>query len=215
MSPAAGSQRRADRDQRRIALGLRLLEAVERLVVEGESFTTLSVEKIAAAAGAGRSTFYLYFQDKTELLQSWFAPISEEVEAANRGWLEIDGASSKADLHAVLTEIVDAHRRNRAALVMVYDATAYDPIMRELVSEAMDRSVAVLAKHIRAGQKQGWIRDGLRPRETATWLTWMGQRGGHELLTLDDETRLPSLVDGYADVVWSALYADAPGRGHS
>lgn len=212
MSPAAGSQRRAGRDQRRIALGLRLLEAVERLIAEGESFTTLSVERIAAEAGAGRSTFYLYFQDKTELLQSWFTPISEAVEEANRGWQTIDGTSTKDDLRAILAEIVEAYRTHRSALSIVYDATGYDPIMRDLVSEAMDRTVTLLAKHIRLGQRQGWIIDGILPRETATWLTWMGQRGGHELLDLDDEARLPGLIDGYADVVWGSLYAGAPAR---
>lgn len=212
MTPAAGSQRRSDRDQRRVALGLRLFDAVERLVAQGESFTTLSVERIAAEAGAGRSTFYLYFQDKTELLESWFAPIAEAVEEADRGWQRIDGSSTKADVRAVLAGIVETHLANRGALSIVYDATAYDPIVRDLVSATMDRTVTLLAKHIRLGQRQGWIAKGVLPRETATWLTWMGQRGGHELLAVDDETRLAALVDGYLDVVWGSLYAHAPAR---
>jgi AcrR family transcriptional regulator len=31
----------------------------------GESYTELGVQRIASAAGIARSTFYLYFKDKT------------------------------------------------------------------------------------------------------------------------------------------------------
>ena len=45
-----------------------MLAATEKLLVEGVSFTELGVQRIATEAGIARSTFYLYFRGKTELL---------------------------------------------------------------------------------------------------------------------------------------------------
>lgn len=212
--PAArnkGAARRTSREQRRVAMGQRLLESVERLSDDNESFTTIGVERIAADAGVGRSTFYLYFQDKSELLEVWYAPIAVELLAVYEKWTDIEEAPSREQLRDVLQDIADVYRSHAAALSIIYDATAYDPIVRELVEQFTDEACSRLAKHIRLGQRHGWIGEDVLPRETATWLIWMGQRGGHQLLRLEDEARLARFIDGYRDVVWSSLYAHAPG----
>ena len=47
---------------------LRILEATERLLRDGASFTHLSLREISQAAGIARSTFYVHFADKSDLL---------------------------------------------------------------------------------------------------------------------------------------------------
>jgi len=48
----------------------RLLEVVQQLLDEGESFTEMSVERLVSEAGISRSTFYVYFEDKGDLLRT-------------------------------------------------------------------------------------------------------------------------------------------------
>jgi AcrR family transcriptional regulator len=78
----AQNRRAARRDEIRE----HLLEAVERLVSDGLSFTELSVERLATEAGVSRSTFYVYFDDKAALLTAWLAEVIDEVTEAAQGW---------------------------------------------------------------------------------------------------------------------------------
>lgn len=204
------ASKRVDREQRRIELGVRLLEAVGRLSDQDESFASIGVERIAADAGIGRSTFYLYFQDKSELLEVCFAPVAVELATATDHWTDMADAPTREGLREVLAGMAGVWRAHAAELSVIYAATAYDPIVRDLVGASTDESVAKLTKHIRAGQRRGWIAEDVLARETATWLIWMGQRGGHQLL-LEDDAKLQRFIDGYRDVVWGSLYAAAAG----
>ena len=66
--------------------------------------------------------------------------------------------------------------------------------------------------HIRRGQKGGWIPGDLLAGETAAWLTWMAERGQHQMVRSAGDAELERLIDAYTDVVWHALYAHAPSR---
>ncbi|WP_372787848.1 TetR/AcrR family transcriptional regulator [Paraconexibacter sp.] len=203
--------RRVDREQRRVELALQILRATDHLTEDDASFPSVGVERLASAAGIGRSTFYLYFQDKTELLEVCFGPIGAELHEATARWTAIDTAPTSDQMRDVLGGMAAVWRSHATELSVIFDATSYDPIIREVVEAATAVSVTQLTKHIRAGQREGWVVPDVPPRETATWLIWMGQRGGHQLLRLEDEELLAQFVDGYRDVVWRSLYALAPG----
>ena len=53
---------------RRDAVQAELLDAVERLLEAGESYTSLGVQRICDEAGVARSAFYTNFANKSELL---------------------------------------------------------------------------------------------------------------------------------------------------
>ena len=74
------------RAARRDELRGRLLDVVERLLGEGETFTEISVERMVAEAGIARSTFYVYFEDKGDLLEAWFGDITAELRTAAADW---------------------------------------------------------------------------------------------------------------------------------
>src|ERR1700753_3382120 len=57
------------RQQRREQMERRLLDATERLMSEGASFTELSVDRLGPEAGISRASFYIYFEDKAHLLR--------------------------------------------------------------------------------------------------------------------------------------------------
>jgi TetR/AcrR family transcriptional regulator, ethionamide resistance regulator len=199
------SSRAARRDEIRD----RLLEVVQGLLDEGESFTEISVERMVQAAGMSRSTFYVYFQDKGDLLRAWFGGIEAEIAEAVSGWWAIDGTSTRDDLRAALDNLVSVYHPHGPLMAATFDAAAYDPSVRELTSAMMARNIASLRKHIRTGQKAGFVDPALPPAETAMWLTWMAERALHVFLRDLRRTQLRAHVDAYVAIIWNTLYAPA------
>src|SRR5882724_12410734 len=84
--PSVTRKTQASRAERRDLIKARLLAAVESLLAEGESFTELSVERLVSLAGVSRSTFYVYFEDKGELIRAWLTEIISELDVAAQEW---------------------------------------------------------------------------------------------------------------------------------
>ena len=61
--PSVTRKPQVTRQQRREQMERRLLDATERLMGEGASFTELSVERLSTEAGISRASFYIYFED--------------------------------------------------------------------------------------------------------------------------------------------------------
>lgn len=205
--PSVTRRTQSTRAARRDEIRARLLEVVERLLDDGESFTEISVERIVTEAGLSRSTFYVYFEDKGDLLVAWFSGITEELESAAKAWWALGVDATREDLHAALEGIVKTYRPHTTLMAAVYDAAAYDPSARDLITAMMDWNAAGLRKHIAAGQEAGFVDRELLPRETAAWLTWMAERGLHQLVRAATDAELARLVDAYAAIVWNTLYA--------
>ena len=204
--PSVTRRKPGDRAARRDEIKARLLEVVERLVDHGEGFTELSVERLVAEAGMARSTFYVYFEDKGDLLRAWFSGITDELRVAAGAWWELRPPLTYEHVHEALAAIVERYRPHTPLMAAVYDTAAYDPAVRELVDAMMAENTAGLRTHIRYGQQQGFVDTALLPRETAAWLTWMAERGFHRLVRHATDAEYQRLVDAYASIVWNTLY---------
>ncbi|WP_354698871.1 hypothetical protein DSM112329_04569 [Paraconexibacter sp. AEG42_29] len=195
------------RTERREEIRTRLLEVVERLLADGESYTEISVERLVSEADLSRSTFYVYFQDKGDLLHAWFARITDELVDAARVWWALGPGLTEAHVHDALAGVVVTYRPHATLMAALYDAAAYDVAVRELVDAMMSTNAAGLRRHIRAGQKAGFVDPSLPAAETAGWLTWMAERSLHQLVRDASDAELPLLVDGCCAIVWNTLYA--------
>ncbi|MDW5593164.1 TetR/AcrR family transcriptional regulator [Conexibacter stalactiti] len=205
--PSATRRPQSRRAARREVIRDRLLDVVQRLLADGESFTEISVERMVQEAGMSRSTYYVYFEDKGDLLRAWFGEIEAEIAEAVAGWWEIDGDSSRADLRAALARVVEVYHPHAPLMAATYDAAEYDPSVRELVTAMMGANIASLRKHIRQGQAAGFIDPELPAAETAQWLTWMAERAFHVFLRGLRPAQLRTQVDAYTAIVWNTLYA--------
>lgn len=204
--PSVTRRKPADRVARSDEIRARLLEVVERLVANGEGFTEISVERLVAEAGMARSTFYVYFEDKGDLLRAWFSEITDELRDAADGWWQLRPPLTHEHVHRALATIVERYRPHTPLMAAVYDTAAYDPSVRELVDTMMAENTAGLRRHIRLGQQQGFIDPALLPRETAAWLTWMAERGFHRLVRDATDAEFQRLVNAYSRIVWNTLY---------
>jgi AcrR family transcriptional regulator len=200
------------RAQRRDEIRLKMLSAVEEMLTEGETFTELSVERLVARAGVARSTFYVYFEDKGELLRAWLDDISGELDAIAKRWWSLDADAQREDLHEALGAIVATYRPHTALMAAAFDAAAYDLAVRESVMELIGHNSAGLRKHIRTGQRDGFIDPNLPANEVALWLTWMAERGLHQLVRGADDATFAKVLEGYTAIIWNTLYATAPCR---
>ena len=201
------------RAQRRTEMRDRLLAKVEKLLDAGENYSDLGIDRLAAEAGVGRSTFYKYFADKSELLGAWYDLISESAAPAAAEWLDgIDGTSTRDDLRAALNDTFEAYRPHVRLMAVIHEAAFYDPTLGDAIRDRVEPGSGRLQEHIERGQREDWIDPDLDPGETARWLRWMSDRGRHQLLLGVDDAEEGRLLSALTDVVWSTLYEFAPSR---
>ena len=85
--PSVTRKPQAKRQERREQIERQLLDATERLMADGASFTELSVDRLATEAGISRASFYIYFEDKGHLLRRLAGQVFDDLaDAAERWW---------------------------------------------------------------------------------------------------------------------------------
>ncbi|GAA0606020.1 TetR/AcrR family transcriptional regulator [Sporichthya brevicatena] len=209
--PSITRKAQSSRAQRRDDIRAKLLTAVEQMLAEGESFTELSVERLVAQAGVARSTFYVYFEDKGELLRAWLEDITDSLDDSATDWWGLDATADRDDLRKALSSIVLTYRPHTNLMAAAFDAAAYDPAVREAAMGLIAHNTAGLRKHIKVGQREGFVDPNLPAAEVAEWLTWMAERGLHQLVRGAPDATVEALIDAYTAIVWNTLYAPCKG----
>lgn len=200
------------RDRRRPEILERLSAAVEALLAEGLSYTELSVDRITAAADLPRSTFYLYFSDKGELLEALAGDLVEGLLEPVRAWIDLPDDAVRDDVYKIHVKLLDRLTDHAPMLRAVVDVTAYDARIAELWRGLVYQAVDLIADHIKRGQKAGSVRPNVNGRVTAEWLCWMTERGLYQLVPGTTRKRRNELADALTTILWSTLYEGAPTR---
>ena len=205
--PSVTRKTRSNRTQRRNSVRAELLGAVESLLEADDSYTELSVERLVEQAGISRSTFYVYFEDKGDLLRGLSEDVVVAIADSAREWWSLPPDATKADVRKALKVVFDTYREHRAVFGAVVDTAPYDPGVRSQFGGLVSGLIAELTTHIRDGQRNGYVVADLDPARTAAWLTWMAERGLHQLVAPASAREAGLLVDSLADIVWNTLYA--------
>jgi TetR/AcrR family transcriptional regulator, ethionamide resistance regulator len=205
--PSVTRKSRSNRTQRRNSVRAELLGAVESLIESGDSYTELSVERLVEEAGISRSTFYVYFEDKGDLLRGLSEDVVIAMAETAHGWWSLPADATKADVRKALRDVFDTYRAHRAVFGAVVDTAPYDPGVRSQFGALVSGLIAELTAHIRDGQRDGYVNAGLDPARTAAWLTWMAERGLHQLVATASAGEAGLLVDSLTEIVWNTLYA--------
>jgi AcrR family transcriptional regulator len=203
--PTSGNSRAARRERIRTSL----LTAIEQALKEGRTYNDLTVGWLVGEARISRATFYTYFEDKGDLLSDLTEHVVTDMIEAGRQWWSLQPDASKADLRAAVQRLCDSYRRYGALWGAVVESAAYDPRVREQYEQTIAKAIAALAAHIRAGQAAGSITGDIDPDDTAAWITWMGERGMHQLVAPATEDVADRQVGALTDLVWKLLYDGA------
>ncbi len=208
-SPTPGTRRTEPLDrrhlERRQLIARRLLPAVERLL-EHETFPELTVDQMATEAAISRSTFYNYFEDKSDLLRVLAADVMSAIVDASRVWWMLSPSASKKDLRTAMEHLFQIYSPHSALMLAVADSISHDQQVRDEFLTYMERGREEIANFIRAGQAAGVHRCDLDADAAAEWLTWMLERGLSQLGRTSEEYEPDRVVDAVVDIIWKALH---------
>jgi len=193
------------RSQRRDAIRADLLAAMEALLPE-ERYTELSIERLVKTAGVSRSTFYVYFEDKGDLLRVLTEDVIAELIAAAKVWWDLPPQSTKQDVRDALGGLVESYVEHRLLLAAVVETATYDDRVRERFGEMMSAAIEGVAAHLRDGQRAGFVRPELDADRVGAWLTWMAERGLFTLVGPADPAEHDALADALTEILWNVLY---------
>jgi AcrR family transcriptional regulator len=205
--PSITRTNQSSRAQRREEIRDRLGTAAEQLMADGESYTELSVERIVREAGISRATFYVYFEDKGDLLQALAVNFIERMIGAAAAWWSLPADATRMDLRDAMRAIIDAYQPHKVVMAAVVEVASYDAGLRELFGDLLNQTIGAVAQHIATGQAGGYVESGLDPERTAAWLTWMAERGLYQLVAPATTATVEKLLDAMTDITWNTLYA--------
>jgi TetR/AcrR family transcriptional regulator, ethionamide resistance regulator len=202
-------QRGLGREQRRAQMERRLLDATERLMRDGASFTELSVDRLSNEAGISRASFYIYFEDKGHLLRRLAGQVFGDLADAAQRWWSVAGRRNPDDVRNAITNIIASYRRHQAVLVALNEMAAYDPLTAETYRDLLTGISQRLTHVIEDGQADGWIRAELPAATTASALTWMVERACQQNLPRNPPEYDSELAATLAEIIWGALYLES------
>jgi TetR/AcrR family transcriptional regulator, ethionamide resistance regulator len=208
--PSITRKPQAKRQERREQIERQLLDATERLMADGASFTELSVDRLATEAGISRASFYIYFQDKGDLLSRLTGQVFADLANAAELWWSVSRRRDPADVRAAMDGLVASYRRHQPLLVALSEMAAYDPQVGTTYGEILTAIAGRLAAVIEEGQADGFIRPELSAATAASTLTWMAERTCQQNLPGRPESYDAEMAATLTQIVWGALYLEAP-----
>ncbi|MCT9931864.1 TetR/AcrR family transcriptional regulator [Planotetraspora sp. A-T 1434] len=193
---------------RRAAAEARTLDVVERLLAEGASFTELSVERIAAEAGLSRSTFYLYFRDKTELILRLAASLKSGIFQVGVEWRADGIADGLEGLAEAYLQIIRHYRRRPATYAAVLEVAGYDRTVRDALQAGQQRFIDRIAGRLAREQRAGRTSPDFDPERAAQVMAWGGEQviARHVIDTEDDLEEDTRIANELAAAHWHGTY---------
>ncbi len=207
MEAVSGRPLQPPREERRARLARHFVAAVEPWLEAGESYADISVERLITTVDISRSTFYVYFDDKGDLLGAMAEDVTRDLAEAGSAWFELSTDATKADLRAALSELFATYRRHQTLLGAITESAAFDQRVRERHLALVDRAVRGLEGHIKEHQVAGAAAPDLDARRTAQWLTWMYERALYQLVGQASAAETRKLLDAATHLIWRAIYA--------
>ncbi|GAA2554835.1 TetR/AcrR family transcriptional regulator [Mycolicibacterium diernhoferi] len=199
----------ANRQERREQIERKLLDATDRLMADGTSFTELSVDRLATEAGISRASFYIYFEDKGDLLRRLAGQVFADLTEDAAKWWVVAGRRDPADVLAAMTAIVASYRRHQPVLLALNEMAGYDAAVGETYRDLLNGISAQFTEVIEAGQADGSIRPGLPAATTASSLVWMVERSCQQNLPTRPTSYDAELAASLTQIIRGALYLAA------
>lgn len=183
----------------------KLVEAFERLLSQGESFTTISIERLAQEAGLARATFYLHFRNKGELVNHLMRNVAKELRAAALRSLRKHDNFGRAEFQDFMRSAVELHFRHRSAIRAMVEMSAYDAEVEKSYRTFWQSQSADTRRVLERLNAAGIAHPDAVP-EVADLVTWTAERGCSQMLhDADTLAQRHRFADMLTHVVWSAL----------
>lgn len=177
-------------------------------MADGQSFTELSVDRLATEAGISRATFYIYFEDKRQLLLQLTGQVTAELGAAAAIWFDVADQATVELARRSVRQIIVVYRRHQAILTAMFELASYDPVVAEahraLVHGVSEQAKAALDRAVDAGATgpaHGW--------ETSCALSWMIERTCHQMVRNSPPEADDAIAEALTEIVWRTWYLES------
>lgn len=191
----------------------RLLQAIERLVGTGHSFTALSIDQLAREAGVSRGTFYLHFSNKGDLVARILTRIREEIFASIDVWYQKAEEVTIAQVRVATMGMLRILKQHNCILGAVSETSAYDPAVKKLqddmLAEICSRSLKTMQRVKLSGRAHPEV-----SAQAVELLVWLSYHGGLNFSRDASEARLKKLAEAFSHVFCASLFDGEPERGH-
>jgi AcrR family transcriptional regulator len=112
-----------------------ILDSAKSVFIE-KGFNQVSVKDIAAHAGLGHGTFYLYFSDKKDVFYKLLEQVEDDLYTAFQGGVDIDaeykeGLSTYRALRKDIAAIFESFKRNYNIIRLSKELASLDPQFAE------------------------------------------------------------------------------------
>ncbi|MFI2473008.1 TetR/AcrR family transcriptional regulator [Nocardia xishanensis] len=196
-------------DDRRVEFERRVLRAVEELLADGTPYTEIAVQKIAAASGSARSTFYRYFPDKSQLLIRMAELATADLFDAAETWWRADHDDMAGVVRAI-GSMIAGFREHRYLLLALSEVAAYDRDVGRYWRGRVASFVDVVRTRLKTDRAAGRIDSSVDPIATAVVLTAMVERSITAAFAANSVVTDEALAESLGRAIWLVVYGDAP-----
>jgi AcrR family transcriptional regulator len=193
------------RAARREEIRRRLMDAVQDQLRAGATYSELPLERLARDAGVSRSRFYVYFEDKGDLLRALTEDVFAELFEATIPWWSLPDAATEADLRAITEHIFEIFLPHKELLAAVVQVASHDAVTREATASAFDQAAAGYALRLAEAQRAGRADPELDPARVVALLSWMTECGLYQLVARAEDT--DRHLRALTRIIWNTLYA--------
>ncbi|WP_280302738.1 TetR/AcrR family transcriptional regulator [Nocardia neocaledoniensis] len=197
-------------DDRRAEFERRVLTAVEDLLADGTPFTEIAVQKIAAASGSARSTFYRYFPDKSRLLIRMAELATTDLFAAAESWWGAEHTDQQAGVVAAMRAMIGGFRDHRYLLLALSEVASYDREVGAYWRARVATFLELVRARLEAERAAGRVGPRLDPQATALVVTSMVERTISVAFAVDTGIDDEALAESLGRAIWLVIYGDAP-----
>lgn len=205
--PSITRKARTSTDRR--AVEKRILSSANDLLKGGTTFTELSIGAIANAAGVARSTFYVHFADKTDLLKQLVAEAAEDLFAVASEWLGTNEIDGPARLAAMLRQFLSISRRKSHIYSAVMEAMAYDSDVDELWNDQLGELTTQLKVMLSVAAENGNLADEVNLDHLAEIAAWSIERNVSRQVLHAHPSSDSAFAESMGRALWLMFFGDA------
>lgn len=187
-------------EARRQAAARRLRPALIKQLSTGASCSEVVIEDLLSHARMARSTFYVYFEDKGDLLLTLSARTRVELLDLALAIWAVKPSASRVTFTTAVQALTDRWADDCVLIGALIELSLTDRSVAAVAREHQAACRRACAAHIRAGQAAGAVSAAVDPESTAHWLTSMIEWGLFQMQPIDAGSQA-----ALADVLWSAL----------
>lgn len=194
---------------RREAIEQSLLRAVESLLDQGFSYTEIPVQKIADEAGIPRSTFYLHFPDKAQLIMRLTDRVYDELFMDALTWWAGDHRDGPAGIATAVERIIARYRAHFPVLRAVMEVAGYEPDVGDAYRARIREFATGMQTRLEEQQAAGRLHPDVDIPATTELICWSTERSITQHIMDDDGSGDARLARALARAHWFTLYGGA------